>query len=94
MNDFIAIPAITVISYLIAEAYKSFMPEIHYRHIPLLCGVAGLGFGVLCYFTLPGYIPAENWLVAAATGAVSGWAATGINQTVKQEGGSVWPPKN
>jgi peptidoglycan/LPS O-acetylase OafA/YrhL len=94
MNDFIAIPAITVLCYLAAELYKAFMPEVKYRHIPLLCGLAGLSLGVVCYYTLPGYIPAENWLVASAIGAVSGWAATGANQTVKQEGKSVWPPKN
>jgi peptidoglycan/LPS O-acetylase OafA/YrhL len=85
MNDFIAIPAITVLCYLAAELYKAFMPEVKYRHIPLLCGLAGLSLGVVCYYTLPGYIPAENWLVASAIGAVSGWAATGANQTVKQE---------
>lgn len=28
--------------------------------------------------------PAHDWLNAAAVGIVSGWAATGLNQSVKQ----------
>lgn len=87
MSEFIAVPAITVLCYLLAEFYKSLAPESLYRHIPVFCGAVGLALGVVCYLTLPGYIPAENWLVAAATGAVSGWAATGVNQSIKQEKG-------
>lgn len=36
------------------------------------------------YITIPDYIAAENWAVALAIGIVSGFAATGINQLVKQ----------
>lgn len=85
MFDFIAIPAITVICYLLAQAYKSFAPEDRYKHIPVLCGAAGGVTGVICYLFIPGFIPAENVLVAAAIGLVSGWAATGANQSIKQE---------
>ena len=85
VNDFAAVPAITVICYLLAELYKSFVKKELYKHIPTLCGFLGLMLGVVCHFTLPGYIPAENWLVAAAIGTMSGWAATGVNQVVKQQ---------
>lgn len=84
MSDFIAIPAITVICYLLAQAYKSFMAEDMYKHIPVLCGAVGGVVGVLCYLFIPGYIPADNVIVAAAIGLVSGWAATGANQVWKQ----------
>ena len=85
MTDFIGVPAVTVLCYAGAELYKAFTDEIHYRHIPALCAVAGILLGLGCFFLFPGYIPAENPLVAAAIGAVSGWAATGMNQTGKQE---------
>lgn len=84
MSDFIAIPAITVLCYLLAEAYKNFMTEDKYKHIPVLCGALGGIVGILCFLFIPGYIPADNVLVAAATGLVSGWAATGANQVWKQ----------
>lgn len=85
MSDFIAIPAITVLCYVLAEIFKIFASENKYKHIPVLCGALGILFGVACFLLIPGYIPAENVLVAAAIGAVSGFAATGANQTYKQE---------
>lgn len=88
MSDFIAIPAITVLCYALSEIFKIFVPEDVYKHIPVLCGAVGILFGVIGYLLIPGYIPAENVLVAAAIGAVSGWAATGINQSIKQEIGN------
>ena len=89
MTEFVAIPAITVICYFLAQAYKAFAPEDKYKHkhIPVLCGALGGILGVLCYLFITGYIPAENPLVAAAIGLASGWAATGVNQTLKQESG-------
>lgn len=84
MTDFIAIPAITVLCYVLAEVFKIFAAEDAYKHIPVLCGALGVAFGVVCFLLIPGYIPAENVLVAAAIGAVSGWAATGVNQAWKQ----------
>lgn len=85
MSGFVAIPAVTVICYLAAELYKSFAPQEAHRRIPALCGLAGLLLGVACHLWLPGFIPAENPVIAAAIGAVSGWAATGLNQTVQKE---------
>lgn len=84
MTDFIAIPAITIICMLGAQGYKSIAPQRMYRHIPVLCGALGLILGMVSYWCIPGYVPAENPLVAAAIGAVSGWAATGVNQIAKQ----------
>lgn len=80
-----AIPAITVIVLLIAQIYKTATKEPLHKHIPALCGVVGAILGIVCYRWAPGYLPAENLLVAAAIGAVSGWAATGVHQTKKQE---------
>lgn len=82
-----AIPAITVLCLLGAQAVKSWTP-VDNKHIPFLCGALGLVLGVVCFVWMPGYLPAENPVVAAAIGAVSGWAATGVHQTRKQEAGN------
>lgn len=82
-EHFTAIPAITVLCLLGAQAYKVFLPTDN-RHIPLLCGALGAVLGVVSFLCIPGYLPAENPLVAAALGAVSGWAATGVHQCKKQ----------
>lgn len=84
MDQFVAIPAITVLCYLAAELYKAIAPAALYRHIPVLCGLAGALLGVLGFFLAPQLFIADNPLVAAAVGAVSGWAATGANQSIKQ----------
>lgn len=83
METITAIPAITVICLLGAQAMKSWTP-LDNKHLPALCGLLGLVLGAVSFFLIPGYIPADNALVAAAIGAVSGWAATGANQVIKQ----------
>ncbi|WRS26645.1 phage holin family protein [Oscillospiraceae bacterium MB08-C2-2] len=85
-DNFVAIPSITILCYLFGELYKSLVSETLYKHIPALCAALGVLLSVLSFYTLPGYIPAENWLVAGSIGAVSGWAATGVHQIIKQEG--------
>ena len=82
--DFVAIPAITILCYLAAEVFKLLAGEDKYKAIPALCGLVGGTLGVVCYFCFTGDIPADNPVVAAAVGAVSGWAATGVNQIIKQ----------
>lgn len=84
LSEFTAIPALVIICYLCAEVYKSFTDKKYYRHVPVLCGTMGLVLGIVCYIFIPGFIPAENILVSAAIGIVSGFAATGINQMFKQ----------
>ncbi len=85
MEEFIAIPAITVLCYLAAELYKALVPEAFYKHIPVLCGLVGALLGLVGYFFVPGLPVAENIFAAMAVGAISGWAATGANQSVKQK---------
>lgn len=85
-QDFIAIPAITVIVYLAAEIFKVLANgrEKWLRLIPALCGTLGAVLGGAAWLLCPGYIPAENAFTAIATGIVSGLAATGANQIGKQ----------
>lgn len=82
MDEFIALPAIVVICYLIGLACKS-IGTID-KFIPIICGFCGAVLGIVIFITIPDYIAAENWAVAIATGIVSGFAATGVNQIYKQ----------
>lgn len=86
MNDlgFIAFPAIVVICYLVGATFKAIGNEKLDKFIPIICGFVGGALGVVVFKTIPGYIPADNWLAALAIGIVSGFASVGINQVYKQ----------
>lgn len=79
-----AVPVITIICYLVAEAVKA--TELDNKWLPLLCGVSGGLLGVLAMKFMPEF-PAHDILTAVAYGIVSGFAATGIDQLIKQLGG-------
>lgn len=84
MTEFIAFPAIVVICYLAGFICKTIGNEKLDKFIPIICGVLGAILGVVVYFTIPNFIPAENWLIALDIGIVSGLSATGINQIARQ----------
>ena len=73
-----------VICYLAGATLKAINNESLDKFIPVICGFLGGLIGVIVFLTIPGYIPADNWLMALAIGIVSGFAATGINQVYKQ----------
>lgn len=83
---FVAVPAITIICYLLAEIFKSVVNEEQYKFIPVLVGLCGAILGGVAFIYFIGYIKAENIMEAVAIGIVSGLGATGINQIVKQLG--------
>lgn len=83
---FVAVPAITIICYLLAEIFKAAVKEKQYKFIPVLVGVCGAILGGATFVYFVGYLKAENIIEAVAIGIVSGLAATGINQIVKQLG--------
>ena len=86
MNElgFIAFPAIVAVVYLVGATLNAIGNDTLNKFIPVICGFIGGALGVIVFKTIPGYIPAENWLMALAIGIVSGFAATGINQVYKQ----------
>lgn len=84
MTEIITVPAIVAVCFLIGEIAKKISNESINRFVPEICGVSGAILGVLAFFTIPAFIPAENWLTALAVGIVSGFAATGIHQIYKQ----------
>lgn len=76
-----AIPVITVIVFLIAEAIKA--TPLDNKWLPVICGFFGGGLGVVAMYVMPEF-PAVDVLTAIAIGIVSGLAATGAHQVYKQ----------
>lgn len=77
------VAAITVICLLIGQGVK--VSPLNSAYIPIICGVVGGILGVAAMFIMPDF-PATDYITAAAVGIVSGLAATGLNQVVKQLG--------
>ena len=78
-----SVAAITVICYLVGLLVKA-SPWNNDKYIPIACGlVGGILGGIGLYLGLPDF-PAADPLTAVAVGIVSGLAATGVNQAVKQ----------
>ena len=76
-----AVAAITVICYLAATVIKA--TPLDNKWLPVLCGALGAALGVMGMYVMPDY-PAGDVVTALAVGIVSGLAATGANQVVKQ----------
>ena len=76
-----AIPAITVICFLLAEAIKA--TKLEDKWIPVCCGFIGGILGIVARYTMDAF-PAHDILSAVAVGIVSGLAATGAHQVFKQ----------
>lgn len=78
-----SVAAITVICYLVGLIVKATKWN-NDQYIPIACGFVGGVLGVVgLYFGLPDF-PASDPLTAIAIGIVSGLAATGVNQAIKQ----------
>lgn len=75
------VAAITVICYLIGLIVKA--SNLNSKWIPIICGIAGLALGIVAMIVMPDF-PATDYITAAAIGVVSGLAATGVDQVVKQ----------
>ena len=76
-----AIPIITIIAFLVAEAIK--LTPLDERWLPVVCGVIGGALGVLALKVMPSF-PQTDVLTAIAIGIVSGLGATGAHQIYKQ----------
>lgn len=77
-----SVAAITVIAYLIGELVKA--TGLDNKWIPIICGSAGGVLGVVAMLSGVPDFPAGDYITAVAVGIVSGLAATGVNQCVKQ----------
>ena len=79
--ELIGIPAIVVISYMITETFKMF---INKKYLPIVAGISGGVLGVLSFVLQINIMPATDVISALAIGIISGLAATGSNQILKQ----------
>ena len=92
--ELIGIPAIVVISYMITETFKMF---INNKYLPIVAGISGGVLGVISFVLQIDIMPATDILSALAIGVISGLAATGSNQVLKQlikEGKEEWKKKD
>lgn len=76
-----SVGSITVICYLVASLIKQ--TRVNNKWLPIICGVLGGILGVVAPAVVRDF-PAGDSLTACAVGIVSGFAATGINQVLKQ----------
>lgn len=76
-----SISSITVICYLAAELCKAL--GLDGKWLPAICGIMGAVLGVAAMYVMPDF-PAGDIITALAVGIVSGLAATGANELVKQ----------
>lgn len=76
-----SVAAITVIAYIAGMCVSA--SGINNKWIPIICGVVGGVLGIVGMYIMPDF-PAADYITAAAVGIVSGLAATGVDQAVKQ----------
>ena len=79
--ELIGIPAIVVISYMITEMFKIL---INKKYLPIVAGISGGCLGVLSFVLKIDIMPANDIITALAIGIISGLAATGGDQIIKQ----------
>ena len=77
-----SVAGITVICYLAGMVCKA-SARLRNEVIPVVCGVTGGILGVAGMYLMPEF-PATDVINAAAIGIVSGLAATGVHQVIKQ----------
>lgn len=77
-----SVAAITVICYLAGQVVKA--TGLDNKWIPVICGVLGAILGPVALIMGVPDFPATDYLTAVAVGIVSGLAATGVNQAVRQ----------
>ena len=78
-----SVAAVTVICYLIGMACKA-ADFVDDRFIPIIVGLSGAVLGVVAYVTKMPEFADFHIVTAIAVGIVSGLAATGWNQVIKQ----------
>lgn len=76
-------PAIAALCYWVGTFVKA-TPKIKDELIPFCVMGAGIVLGILCWVLKVPDFPGEDIINAAAIGCVSGIAATGVDQAIKQ----------
>lgn len=87
MLEIVCVPVIVTLVFVLMEIYKKFIAkdnEVLIRIIPVIAGVLGIVFGIICFYCVPEIISASNIWTAMLVGGASGLSATGCNQIFKQ----------
>lgn len=85
MTEIVTVPAIVGVCYLVGFLVKTFFKnEKLHDTIPGICVILGIILGLISFFTIPNFIPANDWITAIFIGGASGLAATGTNQLIKK----------
>ena len=84
MMGIVGVAGITVICYLVATVVKQ--TPLANKWLPSICGLCGAGLGVFGMYFMPDF-PAGDVITALAVGIVSGLAATGGYEAVRQLSG-------
>lgn len=82
----VSVPAIVAIVYWVVNLikYTTKNNEKVLTFIPLISAGLGVSCGVIAFFTVPGIMPTDNFIVAMVLGGASGLTAVGFNQIIKQ----------
>lgn len=76
------VAAITMLTYIVGGLIK--VSKLDNKWIPTICGAVGIVLGIVAFYIGVPDFPANDVITAAAVGAASGFAATGVNQVGKQ----------
>ena len=76
------VAAITMLTYIVGGLIK--VSKLDNKWIPTICGIVGVVLGIVAFYIGVPDFPANDVITAAAVGAASGFAATGVNQVGKQ----------
>lgn len=85
--EYISIPAIVIICYLIGELFKHCIlkKKSKYKFLPMIVGISGGIIGLITYFVSPELMfNVTSPIVAISIGIVSGLASTGGNEAIKK----------
>ena len=90
--EYIGIPSITIICYLVGEIFKILILKKKRRnkYIPIIVGITGGIIGLIAYYTCKEIVlNCNNVIIAISIGIVSGLASTGgfevINKLIRGE---------
>lgn len=84
IGEIVTVPVIVGFCYLVGFIITLFKNEKLNDFIPGICAIVGIVIGLIAFYTIPGLMPANDWLTACVVGGFSGLAATGVNQVVKK----------
>ena len=83
--DYIGIPSIIIICYLIGEIFKLLIlkKKKNYKYVPIIVGTTGGLLGIIAYFVSPGIVlNVDDPIIAISLGIVSGLASVGSYEVI------------